>query len=339
MIACIGGDTNHQQGFKDLVANFSHFSNQGSYPYGAAGPNMPFSLITQHYMDNYNATREDFGQIAVSQRYNANHYDQALLGGKPLDMQQYLDARAIAGPLHLFDCVMPCAGGEGLLLMSTERAKATGLPWVEILAAAECHNAYQNDAVQYRAGWELFADDLYEQASVAPEDMDLLQTYDDYPVISILQMEGLGFCKQGEAAQFVRETALTFDGGGLPHNTSGGQLSVGQAGAAAGFMGLVEAIRQLNGTAGANQVEGASLAMGERLRQWSITTAGSALRPPFWAREVHNEYSPFFQRLFVFQLCGQPIQSAQSEQSGRRAGFTALPGLRCHSVPKPGALP
>ena len=261
VIACIGGDTNHQEGFKDLVANFSHFSNQGTYPYGAAGPNMPFSLITQHYMDSYGATREDFGQIAVSQRYNANHYDQALLGGKPLDMQQYLDARAIAGPLHLFDCVMPCAGGEGLLLMSTERAKATGLPWVEILAAAECHNAYQNDAVQYRAGWELFVDGLYEQASVAPEDMDLLQTYDDYPVISMLQMEGLGFCKQGEAAQFVRETALTFDGGGLPHNTSGGQLSVGQAGAAAGFMGLVEAIRQLNGSAGANQVEGARLAM------------------------------------------------------------------------------
>lgn len=261
IIACIGGDTNRKEGFKELVANFSHFSNQGNYPYGSAGPNMPFSLITQHYMDTCGATREDFGRIAVSQRYNANHYDQALLGNKSLDMSAYLHARPIAGPVHLFDCVMPCAGGEGLLVMSTERAKATGLPWVEILGAAECHNAYCDDAVQYRAGWSLYCDALYEQASVTSEDIDLLQTYDDYPVISMLQMEGLGFCKEGEASQFVRETPLTFDGGGLPHNTSGGQLSVGQAGAAAGFMGLVESIRQLNGTAGKNQVKGARTAM------------------------------------------------------------------------------
>jgi acetyl-CoA acetyltransferase len=77
----------------------------------------------------------------------------------------------------------------------------------------------------------------------------------------MLQLEGLGFCEPGAAPAFVRETALTFDGGGLPHNTSGGQLSVGQAGAAAGYLGLVESIRQLTGTAGANQVPDARHAM------------------------------------------------------------------------------
>ncbi|MDH5172292.1 MAG: thiolase family protein, partial [Gammaproteobacteria bacterium] len=98
-------------------------------------------------------------------------------------------------------------------------------------------------------------------AGINPADIDLVQTYDDYPVISMLQLEGLGFCEPGGAPAFVRETALTFDGGGLPHNTSGGQLSVGQAGAAAGYLGLVESIRQLTGTAGANQVPGARHAM------------------------------------------------------------------------------
>ena len=261
IVACIGGDTNKQHGFKTLVANFSRFSSQSVYPYGAAGPNMPFSLITRHYMDNYGATREDFGRIAVAQRYNASRYEQALMGAKPLDMDSYLKARPIAGPIHLFDCVMPCAGGEGLLLMPVERARKTGLPWARILAAGECHNAFSDDAVQYRAGWSLYADSLYEQASVASSDIDILQTYDDYPVISMLQMEGLGFCKQGEAAKFVRETPLTFDGNGLPHNTSGGQLSAGQAGAAGGFLGLVESVRQLNGTAERNQVENARTAM------------------------------------------------------------------------------
>src|SRR5262249_61868805 len=67
---------------------------------------------------------------------------------------------------------------------------------------------------------------------------------DDYPVMVMMQLEALGFCKRGHAAEFVRSHNLTNDGS-FPHNTCGGQLSVGQAGAAGGYLGLVEAIRQL----------------------------------------------------------------------------------------------
>jgi acetyl-CoA acetyltransferase len=89
-------------------------------------------------------------------------------------------------------------------------------------------------------------DDLYAQADVGPEDIDFLQTYDDYPVISLMQIEDLGFCAKGEGPAFVRRHTFTNDGS-FPVNTSGGQLSVGQAGAAGGYLGLVEALRQLTG--------------------------------------------------------------------------------------------
>ena len=73
-----------------------------------------------------------------------------------------------------------------------------------------------------------------------------METYDDYPVINVLQFEGLGFCREGDGADFIR--ANTFEvAGSFPFNTSGGQLSVGQAGAAGGHLGIVEAIRQLTG--------------------------------------------------------------------------------------------
>lgn len=261
IVACIGGDTAQQGSFRELVSNFSSFSNSASYPYGSGGPNTPFALITRGYMDQYGASREDFGQLAVSQRYNAQHFQGALLGDKPLSMEDYLAARPICTPLHLYDCVMPCAGGEGFLLMSEERAQALSLPYVTVLAADERHNAFPQDPLQLRGGWPVFSGRLYADAGITPADIDLLQTYDDYPVISMLQLEGLGFCEPGCAPEFVRNTALTFDGGGLPHNTSGGQLSVGQAGAAAGYLGLVEAIRQLTHTAGGNQVAGAEHAM------------------------------------------------------------------------------
>jgi acetyl-CoA acetyltransferase len=257
IVACIGGDTSAQGSFRDLVADFSSFSNSASYPYGSGGPNVPFAMITRRYMEQTGATREDFGRIAVSQRYNAHHYPAALLGDKPLSMENYLEAREIASPLHLFDCVMPCAGGEGFLLMSVDRARSLGLEYATVLAADERHNAYHDDPVQLRGGWPLFAEQLYAAAGLSPADMDLVQTYDDYPVICMLQLEGLGFCAPGEAPGFVRTTDLRFDGPGLPHNTSGGQLSIGQAGSAAGYLGLVETIRQLTGSAGPNQVAGA----------------------------------------------------------------------------------
>ena len=73
-------------------------------------------------------------------------------------------------------------------------------------------------------------------AGAVPDDMDVVQTYDDYPVIVAMQFEDLGFCAKGEGAAFLssRDTTATGD---LPHNTSGGQLSAGQAGAAGGSTG------------------------------------------------------------------------------------------------------
>ncbi|MEO7336406.1 MAG: thiolase family protein, partial [Caldimonas sp.] len=84
--------------------------------------------------------------------------------------------------------------------------------------------------------------------------------YDDYPVVVMLQFEDLGFCAKGEGPAFVRSRGLTHDGD-FPNNTSGGQLSAGQAGCAGGFLGMTETIRQLTGTAGARAVPDARLGL------------------------------------------------------------------------------
>jgi acetyl-CoA acetyltransferase len=179
---------------------------------------------------------------------------------RPLSLEAYLGARAIADPIHLFDCVMPCAGAEAFLVCRADEAQARGLAGVRILSTIERHNAFADDPVQMRGGWAMDVDDLWGMASIAPDDVDFLETYDDYPVISMMQIEDLGFCAKGEAPDFVRGHDLTI-AGSFPHNTSGGQLSVGQAGAAGGYLGLVEAVRQLTGTAGGTQVEDASVGL------------------------------------------------------------------------------
>jgi acetyl-CoA acetyltransferase len=210
-------------------------------------------------MRAYGATREDFGRICIAQRSNALATPHALMK-RPLTMEQYLAARPIADPIALFDCVMPCAGAEAFLVMRDETAAALGLRSVRVLATIERHNAFPDDPIQLRGGWAVDADELYAMAGIGPGDVDLLQTYDDYPVIVMMQFEDLGFCAKGEGPAFVRAHDLTA-GGDFPHNVSGGQLSVGQAGAAGGYLGLVEAIRQLLGEAPGEQVREARVAM------------------------------------------------------------------------------
>ncbi len=259
VVACVAADTNHVDSFRLMLGGFSTFARDASYPYGSGGPNSIFAFITANYMRTYGATREDFGRIAVAQRANALKNPNALFK-KPLTMQEYLDARPISDPIHLFDCVMPCAGAEAFLVMREEKARELGLPHALVRGAIERHNAYSEDPVMVRGGWRMDRDELYAQAGAQPADVNFMQTYDDYPVIVMLQFEDLGFCDKGGGPQFVRTHTLTHDGD-FPNNTSGGQLSCGQPGAAGGFMGMTESIRQLTGAAGERAVRDATLGL------------------------------------------------------------------------------
>src|SRR5438132_6348845 len=256
IVACVAGDTNHVDSFRYTLENFSRFNQDAVYPYGAGGANASFALIARNYMRTFGARREDFGKIAVAQRSNALRNPHALMKA-PLTIEQYMSARPIADPIHLFDCVMPCAGAEAFLVCREDVAKSLNLPSIRILSTIERHNAFPNDPIQVRGGWELDIGELWSMAGLKSSDVDFVQTYDDYPVISMMQFEGLGFCAKGAGPDFVRSHTLTNDGT-FPHNTSGGQLSVGQAGAAGGFLGLVEAMRQLTSQPLGSQVPNAN---------------------------------------------------------------------------------
>jgi acetyl-CoA acetyltransferase len=249
IVACIAGDTNQIDSFRQSTASFSMFAQDAVYPYGAGGPNGSFAFLTNYYMRTYGATPADFGKLCVAQRSNALRNPNALFK-KPLTLDEYLGARLVADPLRLFDCVMPCAGADAFLVMSEERARRLGLRHARLTGAIERHNAFPDDPVQHRGGWVMDRDQLYAAAGIGPADIDVLEVYDDYPVVCVFQIEDLGFCAKGEGPDFIRRHSFEANGS-FPFNTSGGQLSVGQAGAAGGTLGLVEAIRQVTGQAAA----------------------------------------------------------------------------------------
>ena len=133
IVACVAGDTNHVDSFRKMLSTFSRFAQDAVYPYGSGGANASFALITKHYMNSYGAKREDFAKICIAQRDNAMSIPHAMMK-KKLTLDEYMSARPIADPIHLFDCVMPCAGAEAFVVCREDVAKSLNLPSVRILS-------------------------------------------------------------------------------------------------------------------------------------------------------------------------------------------------------------
>jgi acetyl-CoA acetyltransferase len=227
--------------------------------YGYGGPNSLMALIQRLHMEKYGTTLEQIGKIAVAQRENALNNPQALFRER-MSMQDYLNSRMISDPIRLFDCVMPCSGAECVLLASEEKAKKLTDKLVYMVTDAEIsHYQVANmEPDKTTFGMKVVGDRIFSE--VRHEDIDLLEIYDDYPIAVMIQIEDLGFCKKGEGGRFVDAHDLTYKGD-FPVNTGGGELSVGQAGLAGGFLHLVEALRQLRGEADGHQVKKAERAL------------------------------------------------------------------------------
>jgi acetyl-CoA acetyltransferase len=250
-VLCLAGDNYDVAGHYRLMDNFNRALKNYAAPHGFGGANGLFGIVQRKHMETYGTRREQLGRIAVGQRASARLNDNALLRD-PMSLDDYLNARVIADPLRLYDCVLPCAGAEAVVVGPLDRVPPG--KGVRILSGYERHNHPPGEPAPLRGGWELFRETLYRDAGCGPEDMDFVQAYDDYPIMVAIQLEDLGFCSKGEVDRFLEQHSFAWDGS-LPLNTDGGQLSCGQAGAGGGMIGLVEAVRQLRHEAGARQVE------------------------------------------------------------------------------------
>lgn len=258
-VLCLAGDVFTVASHDAMLDQFTPGIRDYLAPHGFGGANGVFALVQTRHSHRYGTTREQLGRIAVTLREHALLNPNALFT-EPLTLEQYLNARPIAEPLRLYDCVMPCSGAHAVLVVEEDLARRTGRPHVDVLAMHERHNAYPDLPSSLPAGFELLADSLFAEAGVGRGDVDLVELYDDYPIMVAVQLEGYGFCPEGGAGPFLETTDISIRGE-LPVNTGGGQLSCGQSGAGGGMIGVVEAVQQLQHEAGARQVEGAEVGL------------------------------------------------------------------------------
>ncbi|MEO6893272.1 MAG: acetyl-CoA acetyltransferase [Ktedonobacteraceae bacterium] len=219
-----------------------------------------YAMAARRHMYQYGTTPEQLAEIAVVTRRHAGLNPLAMYR-EPIGIQDVLNSRMIADPLHLLDCCVVSDGGGAVLVTTEERARDLKQTPVFVLGSSESHTHSQisqmPDLTVTAAA--LTAPRAFAEAGVTPGDIDMAMIYDSFTITVLLLLEDLGFCKKGEGGSFVQDGRIAL-GGQLPINTDGGGLSSNHPGMRGIFL-LIEATRQLRGQCGPRQVAGAKLAV------------------------------------------------------------------------------
>ncbi|WP_327137198.1 lipid-transfer protein [Streptomyces sp. NBC_01340] len=222
-------------------------------PFGLLTPASWVAMVAQRYLHAYGLTPEAFGHVAVVDRKYAATNPAAYFHGRPITLAEHAASRWIVEPLRLLDCCQETDGGQALVVTSVERARELPQPPAVITAAAqgagraqEQMTSFYRDELTRLPEMGVVARQLWRTSGLTPTDIDVGILYDHFTPFVLMQLEEFGFCKPGEAADFVAEERL-------PLNTHGGQLGEAYL---HGMNGVAEAVRQLRGTS-VNQIPGA----------------------------------------------------------------------------------
>ena len=247
-IVLCAGDHLDRAAFRRLVEEYNRATAEHLTPLGYTGPNALFAMVTQRWLAARGLDRAALGAIPVAQRAWAAG-NPAAVYREPLTMEEYLASPFVAEPLTRYDCAPVVTGADAIVVTG---APAGGRPHVRVRAIAALHNPDHQQGPGFGEGFTDVARRLWPLAGVRPEDVDAAFLYDDYPVVVAVQAEELGLVPGSDVERWLRVDVLER---GQALNTSGGQLSEGQAGAAGGMHGLVEAVRQLRGEATGRQAD------------------------------------------------------------------------------------
>lgn len=220
-----------------------------------------YAMRARRYLHDRDATVADLAEVTVKARRHAqlNPYAQYR---KAVTVDEVLASRMIADPLTLLQCCPTGDGAAALVVVSDAALRRIGRAAMTV-RASQLHSgtfvAGYRDMLRPEITYAC-AREAYEQAGLAPTDLDVIELHDAFSVAELVYYEALGLCEPGEGVKLVRSGQTSF-GGSVVVNPSGGLLSKGHPVGASGAAQVVEAFWQLTGSAGERQVPGARRAL------------------------------------------------------------------------------
>ncbi len=229
-----------------------------------------FGGAGREYRWRWGTKRETFGKVAEKARKHASKNPYAIFA-EQLSLEDIMASPEVFDPLTRYQCCPPTCGAAAAVLCSDAYAKKKGIQKpVQIIAQAmttDYASSFKEDSMIKMVGWDMAvnaAKQVYEQAGVGPEDVNVVELHDCFTANEVLTYEALGLCKEGEAEKFIWEGQNTY-GGKVVTNPSGGLLSKGHPLGATGLAQCTELVWQLRGQAEGRQVPNAKIGLQHNL--------------------------------------------------------------------------
>ena len=218
-----------------------------------------YAMRAKRYMHEYGLTARQLAEVSVKAHDHGALNPNAQIR-KRVTVEEVMSSRPVADPFTLWHCCPTGDGAAALVIASVDVAREQKSNPVRIAASEVTSGIYTNG---YRdMTWaELTARgarEAYEMAGVGPDDVDVAELHDAFTIAELMYYEAFGFCERGHAYELLSSGATSL-GGNICVNPSGGLLSRGHPVGATGAAQAVEIVRQLEGRAGAHQVEGAKV--------------------------------------------------------------------------------
>ncbi len=255
-VALIAYGSNQRTGTGGLVSAAA--PNIYEKPYSLRLPVGGYALAASRHMHEFGTTRDHLYAVVKSARDWAMLNPEAFLR-KPVTQEDYFNARMVSDPLSVLDCCLVTDGAAAVVMVRKDRVENRKAAYLLGLGEATDHYQIAQMPDLTTSAAKFSGQRAFEQAGITPADVDVVQLYDAFSINTIMFLEDLGFCKKGEGGDFVASGVIG-PGGSLPVNTNGGGLACVHPGMY-GLFTVVEAYRQLTGSAGERQVNGAEIAV------------------------------------------------------------------------------
>lgn len=218
-----------------------------------------YGELARAHMAQYGSTLEHFALVTAKNSLHGSLNPNAQFR-EVVTVEQVLAAPVVSPPLTR-PMVCPLGdGGAAAVLVSERKARQLGIARPVRLVASVVHSYFEHPAGSADNVTSISIDEAWRDAGLGPRDLSLVELHDSSAVTELLTYDHLGLARPEDCVALLVE-GQTRLGGRIPVNVSGGLLRKGHPVGATGVAQVFEITRQLQGRAGARQVDGARVGL------------------------------------------------------------------------------
>ena len=219
-------------------------------------PTAQAALLMRRYLYEFEVPRQSFAGFAVTAHANGAGNPNAMFQ-RAIKAETYERAGILADPINLFDAAPYADGAAALVLTRPELLPSSyNHALVRIAGSSLVTDTLalhdRKDPLDFEAA-RLSVQRACQRARITPLQVDFFELFDAYSIYAALSLEAAGYAARGQAWKLADEGQLSLQGT-LPINTMGGLKARGNPVGATGVYQAVEAVLQLRGQAGKNQL-------------------------------------------------------------------------------------